>query len=360
MPGHFMSELNMHKEFMLYALEQAKLGKGQCAPNPCVGAVAVQQGVVIAKAWHRGAGLAHAEQLLLEQIPQATPEVTLYVTLEPCNHWGRTPPCVEAIIAHGIRRVVYAYADPNPVVAANHTPQILRDQGIEVIYYPLPEITEFYKSYHYWLQTGMPWVTVKMAQTLDGYIAGSGGTRTYISNETCFKFTQQQRHDSDVILTTSRTILQDDPQFTARLSDNESFAKHLAILDRKLSIQSNMQALQLAKSVHIYYDQSYQSISKLPRCVYHPISVQDNRLDLTAIFGHLGGLGYHDVWVEAGADLFYELHKKRLCNTTYIYIAPKTLETEGLSLYENQLPFEHAQHLEWQIMGDNAVLMIEW
>lgn len=360
MRDHFMSEFYMHTKFMFSALEQANHGKGLCAPNPSVGAVAVQNGIIIAKAWHHGAGTAHAEQLLLAQIPPATPDVTLYVTLEPCNHWGRTPPCVEAIIAHGIQRVVYAYADPNPLVAANHTPQILRDQGIEVIHFPLPEIERFYQSYRYWLKTGKPWVTLKMAQTLDGAIAGKNGERIAISNESCFEFTQECRRGSDVILTTARTIIQDDPQLTARVPGSSPCAKHVAILDADLQVQPNAQVLQLAKSTHIYYNQSRHITHKLHNCAYHPTVMQNTHLDLAAVLGHLGGLGYHDVWVEAGAQLFAELHRQHLVNQTYLYIAPKVLGSSGLALYTDEMSFEHAQHLEWGILDDNAVLRIDW
>ena len=183
---------SMHKEYLLSALEQAKLGRGICAPNPSVGAVAVCQDQILAKAWHPGAGQPHAEQVLLSRMPPLCQDVTLYVTLEPCNHWGRTPPCVDAIIAYGIKRVVYAYADPNPVVSTNNTPKILADHGIEVIHYPLAEIDAFYQSYTHWLATRKPWVTVKIAQSLDGHIAGPKGTRISISNSKCAQFTQKK------------------------------------------------------------------------------------------------------------------------------------------------------------------------
>ena len=151
----------MHKKFLLAALEQARLGQGFCAPNPCVGAVAVQNGIIIAQACHRGAGTPHAEQLLLAQIPPKTPGVSLYISLEPCNHWGRTPPCVDAIINHGIEQVIFAYLDPNPVVAKNNSSERLRAHGIKVTHYPVEEITEFYKSYTQWTLTRKPRVRLK-------------------------------------------------------------------------------------------------------------------------------------------------------------------------------------------------------
>ena len=350
----------MHKEFLLSALQQAKLGRGRCAPNPSVGAVAVHNGVVIAKACHLGAGSPHAERVLLAQLPAGTQGVTLYVTLEPCNHWGRTPPCVEAIIAHDVKRVVYAYSDPNPLVSSNHTPKILQDHGIEVLHYPVPEINEFYQSYHHWLQTGMPWVTMKVAQSLDGKITGRSGERAAISNAACFDFTQQRRSESDVILTTSATVLRDNPQFTVRKFEQDVEAKPIAILDTHLQLRHDIQALALAKTGHVYYEQDQVVEHQQAGCTYYPIPLQGNRLNLTAVLGHLGALGYHDVWVEAGAQLFGEMHKKRLVNRTYIYIAAHVIGASALSLYSEDITFEHSQSSSWQVMDDNVILTMNW
>lgn len=350
----------MHKEYLLSALAQAKLGRGACAPNPSVGAVAVLDDHIIAKAWHRGAGLPHAEQALLTQIPYANQDITLYVTLEPCNHWGRTPPCVDAIIAHGIKRVVYGYNDPNPLVSKNQTPRILREHGVEVIHYPLPEIDAFYQSYHHWIQTQKPWVTVKIAQTLDGQIAGADGERISISNLSCGEFTHEQRKKTDVILTTARTIMTDDPLFTVRLQGADVETKPLAVLDTHLRLSHEIQALQLATRGLIYYDESQTVTHRHAQCEYYPMPVHQDRLDLTAVLGHLGALGYHDVWVEAGRQLFTALHRAHLVNRTHIYIAPKILNQVGMSLYSDLNTFEEAQTLSWQVMGDNVILTIDW
>lgn len=351
----------MHKEYLLSALEQAKLGRGVCAPNPSVGAIAVQDGNIVATAWHPGAGLPHAEQILVTRIPPSCQDVTLYVTLEPCNHWGRTPPCVDAIIAHKIKRVVYAYADPNPIVSVNHSPKILAEHGIEVIHYPLPEIDQFYQSYHHWLLTHKPWVTVKIAQSLDGHIAGLQGARVAISNSLCSKFTHQKRKESDVILTTSHTILQDNPLFTVRLPEQDAQSKPLAVLDSKLALPQEVPALQLAKQGLIYYAETSSLKDQHPNCNYYPMPVrEDDHLDLASVLAHLGRLGYHDVWVEAGSQLFGALHRAGLVNRTYIYIAPTILGSSGLSLYANMTAFAEAKTVNWQIMDDNVILTIDW
>jgi len=284
----------------------------------------------------------------------------MYVTLEPCNHWGRTPPCVEAIIAHGIQRVVYAYADPNPVVAANQTPQILREHGIDVLHYPLAEIDRFYQSYHHWSQTHKPWVTVKMAHTLDGHITAADGGRMHISNAACAEFTHQQRKASDVILTTARTIIEDNPQLTVRLPDMAVTSKPLAVLDTRLSLPFDMQALRLSQKTHVYHSEEAAVTQSHADCVYHAMPMQKTQLDLAAVIGHLGSLGYHDVWVEAGRQLFTALHQAGLVQRTHIYIAPKLRGGQGAGLYAQLQSFEKAKTSSWQVMDDNAILTVDW
>ena len=350
----------MHKELMLLALAQAKLGRGLCAPNPAVGALLLEDGQMIAQAHHRGAGLPHAEQLVLEGLIPSRAARTLYVTLEPCNHWGRTPPCVDAIIAHGVQRVVYAYNDPNPKIAALNTPSLLRAKGVEVIHYPLAEIDAFYQSYAYWLRTQRPWVSVKIAQSLDAKITGADSSPLQISNQACHALTHQLRGQSDVILSTSRTLRQDNPKLTVRLPDCPDLAKPLAILDRCLEMKPGVQALDLAKKVHLFYDESVDLLEPQPDWHYLPVSAKGFNLDLNAILGHLGRMGYHDLWVEAVAKLFNELHKQSLVNRTYVYVAPKMIGHQGLSFSPEPLSFDTAQHCQWQIMADNAVLTLDW
>ncbi|MDP3705141.1 MAG: bifunctional diaminohydroxyphosphoribosylaminopyrimidine deaminase/5-amino-6-(5-phosphoribosylamino)uracil reductase RibD [Legionellaceae bacterium] len=349
----------MHKQFLLTALEQAQLGRGACAPNPSVGAVAVQNNTIIAQAWHRGAGTPHAEQLLLRQLPQNCSDVTLYVTLEPCNHWGRTPPCVDAIIKQGIQRVVYAYRDPNPIVSCNNSPNLLKEQGIDVVYYPLPEIDRFYTSYKHWILTKKPWVTVKMAQTFDGKIAGAHGERLQLSNAKCSEFTHAMRLQADVILTTARTINQDDPLLNARVADGEQ-AKPLAIIDARLAVNKTAQVFRTAQHCFIYHDSALIKIDDNPNCTFYGVKSVQKRLDLTAIVCHLGSLGYHDVWVEAGGELFSALHQAGLVNRTYIYLVPMTLGDAGTTAYRYGDVLKNPRAVSWQAMDDNMIAVLDW
>ncbi|MGC1182705.1 bifunctional diaminohydroxyphosphoribosylaminopyrimidine deaminase/5-amino-6-(5-phosphoribosylamino)uracil reductase RibD [Legionella sp.] len=348
----------MHKKFLLATLEQARLGQGFCAPNPCVGAVAVQNGTIIAQSCHRGAGTPHAEQLLLAQIPAKTPGVSLYISLEPCNHWGRTPPCVDAIINHGsIEHVIFAYSDPNPVVAKNNSSEKLRAQGIKVTHYPVEEITEFYKSYAHWILTKTPRVTVKIAHTLNGKIGRSVGEQVVLSNSLCGEFTHKMRAATDVILTSARTISLDNPRMNVRLAATEQ-AKPIAIIDRQLTLNKEVSIFSTAAYCHVYHcakrEVSYSNSS------FHLMPMKNGLMDLAAVIRHLGKLGYHDVWVEAGGAIFSTLHKERLVQRTYVYLVPTCLEHDAISAYQQSGLFDYPHTVSWHGMGDNIIIEIDW
>ncbi len=243
---------------------------------------------------------------------------------------GRTPPCIDSIVAYGVKEVVFATLDPNPVVAANNTPERLRAHGIKVTHYPLPEIEDFYRSYIHWTLTKKPWVTVKLAQTLDGKIAGLNGRACRISNNSCFQFTHQKRKQSDVILTTSKTINIDNPSLNVRMN-GEVENKVVAILDRKCMLKATSTIFNTAKLAQVYVGQSLFDYELPNHFISHLAPEKEGGFDLSWIVNHLGTLGYHDVWVEAGGILFNALHKLKLVNQTFIYIAPFNLGKESLS-----------------------------
>ncbi len=342
---------------MIAALEQARFGRGSCAPNPSVGAVLVHNDKVIAQDWHRGAGHAHAEQRVLKNFP-APKDSVLYVTLEPCNHWGRTPPCVKAIIDAGIAAVVYAYRDPNPLVAANNTPHILKEAGVDVIYFPLEEINEFYKSYHYWITHKKPWVTAKIAHSFDGMIADSCAERLYLTNSLCNEFTHQQRQTSDIIVTSAATIIADDPLLNVRLEEC-TISKPLALIDRAKRVKNEAAIFSNDRTCLIYYDENAGNRNLISNACYYPMPVFGEKIDLSLVIGHLGTLGYHDVWVEAGATLFSMLHQLQLVNTTYIYLAPTIVGKTGVPGYRYPI-FTHKHTLSWIPKADNMIACIQW
>jgi diaminohydroxyphosphoribosylaminopyrimidine deaminase/5-amino-6-(5-phosphoribosylamino)uracil reductase len=348
----------MHEQFLLVALQQARLGRGLCAPNPSVGAVAVQNGKIISQAWHQSAGKPHAEQLVLAKLPPNLQDITLYVTLEPCNHWGKTPPCVDEIVKYGVRRVVYAYADPNPIVAENNTPSLLEKHGIEVLYFQLAVVDDFYKSYRHWILSKRPYLTAKIAQTFDGKIAGPLGSRRQLTNSKCSEFTHQKRQQADIILTTARTINLDDPQLNVRLQEG-TYAKPIAIIDRKGTVNPEAKVFSNNIPCHIFYDEQYSITDPLAKAEYHPVSSLNGLLDLESIVIKLGSLGYHDVWVEAGGRLFSSLHEKKLVQQTYIYLAPSALGEDSITAYHYDI-FSNPHSITWETKGNNVIASLIW
>lgn len=349
----------MQKHYLLAALEQAELGRGICSPNPSVGAVIVVNDKIIAKDYHKGAGSPHAEALVFQQIPRDLHEAVLYVTLEPCNHWGRTPPCVDAIINHGIKKVVYGYHDPNPAVMKNNTPAILARHGIEAIYHPLPEINQFYESYEYWCVNKRPFVTAKLAQTLDSKIANEDGSPCRISNNACQVFTHQQRLRTDIILTTATTIHQDNPFLNARLN-GKVYDKNIAVLDRNLKLNLSENVFNSSRNLYIYHSSNKEpKINK--KINYQKVREDQKLLDLSEVMNHLGGLGFHDVWVEAGAKLFTALHQESLVNRSYVYIAPRILGEKAINAFSVDC-FDNQQKrtTNWIAMDDNVILRLDW
>jgi diaminohydroxyphosphoribosylaminopyrimidine deaminase/5-amino-6-(5-phosphoribosylamino)uracil reductase len=297
--------------------------------------------------------------LVLAKIPPKTKGVTLYITLEPCNHWGQTPPCVDAIIDYGIDTVVFAYKDPNPVVARNNSSELLRKKGVKVLHIPLAEIDAFYQSYAYWTRTRTPWVTIKLAVSLDGKIAGSQGLPQQLSNALCSDFTHEKRKNSDVILSSATTIQNDNPLLNVRLANQEQ-GKKLAIIDSHLNLSSDARIFTSATFCHIYHSDRLKPQMQHSKCQFHPIAETQGLLDLPHIISHLGGLGYHDVWVEVGAGLFAAFHEQGLVQQTYLYVTPTLLGGDALSGFQKTTLFEKRHHLEWIPMGNNALACFDW
>ena len=181
-------------EYMRLALALAEQGRGWTAPNPMVGAVIVKDGAVIGQGWHERYGEPHAERNALASCTADPAGATMYVTLEPCCHHGKQPPCVDAILASGIRRVVIGSADPNPLVAGKGV-AILRSHGVEVTKNVLrQECDALNKIFFHYITTGRPFVSMKYAMTMDGKIAAYTGASKWVTGETARRHVQQQRH----------------------------------------------------------------------------------------------------------------------------------------------------------------------
>lgn len=218
----------MPKKFLYQALKLAQSRRGFCAPNPSVGALIVKNDRVLAKGCHWEAGLPHAEQIALSNLGEKAHGTSLYVTLEPCCHWGKTPPCVNSVIENGIKEVFIGMKDPNPRVCGKSI-ELLGKAGIPCQLIELPEIKTFYQSYSYWVKNKRPWVTTKLALSLDLKIAAEHGHPAKVTGKDLETYTHLRRQKSDAILTTTKTLKQGNPQLNARIGKNIHKKTHLRI-----------------------------------------------------------------------------------------------------------------------------------
>lgn len=350
--------------FLLLALEFAKVRQGFCSPNPSVGCLITDEtNQIIATGYHLAAGKPHAEIEALNNLPNNITPHTLYITLEPCCHHGKTPPCTDAIIQSGCKRVVYAYKDPNPIVSGNGA-ELLKKAGIQCEHIIVPAIDDFYRSYTHWQQTKQPFVTAKIALTLNGKIAGTHGAPIRITGDELNHLTHCLRKASDAILTTVKTILFDDPKLNSRMP-NETIPKHLYIIDRHLRLTPDKKIFQTAKSITVFYSVPAQTsaLDALKqagvRCIEVPVT-DDQRLDWQVILTQIGADGVHDLWVEAGGVCFSSLVEQQYLQRAFIYIAPRWLG-EGQMAWTKQINFaESAKQIRWQQCGNDVFCEIHW
>ncbi len=209
---HFPSE-----KFMREALRLARKGMGRTSPNPCVGAVLVRSGKIVGRGWHRAAGKPHAEIEAIKDAGEAARGADLYVTLEPCCHTGRTGPCTEEILSAGVRRVAAAMEDPNPLVRGKGL-SALKGAGLDVSLGVLrEEARSLNRPYLRWIAEGKPYVTLKLAVTLDGQVAAASGDSRWISGEKSRAMVHRMRSVSDAVLVGGETFRRDDPRLSSRI-----------------------------------------------------------------------------------------------------------------------------------------------
>lgn len=357
-----MSDKNTDLIYLTQALTLAKIRRGFCSPNPSVGCVITLNNSVISTGYHMAAGSPHAEADALNKLSMHAPGATAYVTLEPCSHWGKTPPCTDALIQAGIKRVVYGYSDPNPTVSGKGA-SLLQKNGILCENISMPEINDFYASYNHWLQTKTPFITAKIALSLNGKIAGKSGERIQITGQSLQEFTHLCRRSADALLTTVKTIIHDDPQLNVRTSE-ETIAKPIYILDRQLQFPVTATLLQTAKSITLFHASDIDTTRKehLTQLGLRCVEVGSNTigLDLKQIIQLIGQDGIHDLWVEAGGHCFSTFVAQNLLQKAFMYIAPLWL-SDGQDAFTNlfSLPVNHAE-ITWKQFGNDALCEIRW
>lgn len=321
---------------MARALQLARRGLGQVSPNPMVGAVLVKGGRIIAQGWHRRFGGPHAE---VEALRDATRKgvsprgADLYVTLEPCGHQGKTPPCAAALVAARIRRVVFAVRDPNPLTRGVGL-RYLRRHDVEVSEGLLqPECKALNAPFFHWIQTGMPWVILKWAMTLDGRTATHTGESRWITGEKARAHAHALRRRVDGIMVGTETVLIDDPLLTARPARGRNPWR--VVLDRRARLPLSLRLLAPESSLtggggRLYVTTLRAKPPRLRELQARGLRVLvvpevKERLDLRDVLAHLGKLGISQLLVEGGARLHGDLLDAGLAHEVVAFVAPRLL-----------------------------------
>ncbi len=315
------------EDYMREALRIARNATGRTSPNPLVGAVIVRDGIIVAEGWHREAGTPHAEIHALRMAGELAKGATLYVTLEPCSHFGRTGPCSEAVIRAGIRRVVVGMQDPNPKVSGGGIAR-LRDAGIEVVCGVLEdEARQLNEPFLKWITTGLPLVAMKVGMTLDGKIATAAGKSRWITNEASRLRTHELRNVYDGILVGIGTVLADHPSLTTRLPDRTGRNPVRIVVDSQARIPLDTTLLTdgAAKTLIAVTEQAApERVEALRKAGAEVIFCGAGpEVDLRLLMRELGRRDILSVLVEGGGTLHFSMLQEGLVDKVYAFIAPK-------------------------------------
>jgi len=316
---------------MRRAIELAKKGGGFVHPNPLVGCVVVKDDQIIAEGYHEKYGGFHAERNALTYCKTETNDALLYVTLEPCCHYGKTPPCTEIIIEKGIKKVFVGILDPNPLVAGKGV-KMLQDAGIEVeVGICENEIRELNKVFLKYITTKRPYVIMKTAMTLDGKIAAHTGDSKWVTNEESRKMVHQLRSEMAGVVVGIGTVLADDPMLTCRLEGNYHQPARI-VVDSKLRIPIDCQLVKTAKeyrTIVAYTDDVCRDarpcISTTTGIELFPCASNNGHVDINDLMTKLGAQGIDSLLLEGGGTLNAAFLEAGCVDEVWAFIAPKII-----------------------------------
>ena len=316
---------------MKRAIELAKKGIGYTSPNPLVGAVIVKDGRIIGEGYHEVYGGPHAEVNAFRNAKEDVNGATMYVTLEPCSHYGKTPPCANAIVEKEISKVIIGMMDPNPMVAGRGI-KILQDNGIQVITCILEdEVKKLNEIFIKYITTKRPFGILKTAMTLDGKIATSSGDSMWITNEASRNYVHEIRHRVSGIMVGVGTILSDNPKLTTRLHNKEGKDPTRIIVDTTARIpldsnvlNNNSKAKTIIATTERANNEKLQAIKeKGAEIIITPL--KDNKVDLSFLMKSLGESGIDSVLIEGGSTLNYSALEEGIIDKVISFIAPKII-----------------------------------
>jgi diaminohydroxyphosphoribosylaminopyrimidine deaminase/5-amino-6-(5-phosphoribosylamino)uracil reductase len=331
---------NQDKYFMRLALKEARKGLGRTSPNPCVGAVIVKNGEVISKGYHKKAGTPHAEVNAIRNASESVVDATIYVTLEPCNHSGKTPPCSQAILDSGFSRVVIGMTDPNPLVNGSGI-VFLRSHGIEVLSGVLEhECEELNYPFIKQITQGIPWMIMKAGVSLDGRLNYQHGYGGWITGEQSAHEVHKLRNQVDAILVGRHTVEIDNPSLTTRLKHTVSKDPIRIILDSELSTSLSSKVYHLDSNAPTWVICAADA-PKVKKEQFQNIGIKliainrcDTGLDLRLLLEALGRENICSVLVEGGARLHGGLLREKLFDYAHLFYAPLFAGDGGVALIE--------------------------
>jgi len=350
-----MSQHAIDHQYMARAMQLASKGLYTTQPNPRVGCVIVNNNTIVGEGYHLKAGEPHAEINALKQAGDKARNATAFVTLEPCSHHGKTPPCADALIEAGIKRVVCAMQDPNPLVAGRGIEK-LQQAGIGVDCGVLQDEAEklnpgFIKR----MKTGMPYVRVKLAMSLDGRTAMASGESKWITGESARFDVQKLRARSSVVLTGSGTVLADDPSMNVRASavdldiEVEPHQPLRAIIDSELKTPVTSQIFNRPGETIIFTHKSFDSAAGYKKEQIVTLANDGRKLNLHTILGRLAEQQANEVHVEAGSELCGALLEQRLVDEIVVYMAPLIMGSSAKGLFNLPEINSMSQRIELEI-----------
>lgn len=358
------------KDFMRLALRLARRGEGHVSPNPMVGAVLVREGRVVATGCHRAVGHDHAEVAALRKVEFCAEGCDLYVNLEPCCHHGRTPPCTEALLQSGVRRVFVATTDPNPLVSGCGI-EALQKGGVEVEVGLLEaEARRLNAPFFRWITTGMPFVTLKMAATLDGRIAQRNGLSRWITSEPARKVVHKLRSVSDAVVVGARTALQDDPMLLPALVRRPPRIPWRVVVDEEARLPVDSRLVRTAREGPVVVactkaasEDCRASLQERGVEVW-VLPAEGGLVSLPALMRELGQRSCQNLLVEGGATLAASFLEAGLVDRLLVFYAPLILAdpeavplTRDLGLRSLSDAVRFTQRFARRVGPD---LMVEW
>lgn len=315
--------------YMKRAIELARKGEGRTSPNPLVGAVIVKAGRIIGEGYHKYYGGNHAEIEAINNAEESVKGATIYVNLEPCSHYGKTPPCALRLVEEGVNKVVIGIVDPNPKVSGQGI-KILEDNGIEVAVGVLEKETkELNEVFIKYIASGMPFVYLKYAMTLDGKIATTNGDSKWISNEKSRQEVHKLRNKVGGIMVGINTIITDDPSLTTRVENGKDPIR--IIVDSNCRIPPKAMVLQIESDVRTIVavtrnaDPLKVALIEETGAEVLVIKEREGRVDLKSLLKLLGNRGIDSILIEGGGNLNWSALKDELIDKVQVYIAPKLI-----------------------------------